>query len=217
VTIDLPAPPPADTSGGVLGVDLGIVELATDSEGNQYSGQAVKTVRRRLKECRRTLQQRQTHSAKKRLKRLSGRQARFVRNVNHVLSKRIVQTALASRKAIALESLQGIRQRASVLGREMRWLLGNWSFDQLRQFISYKAEVAGIPVIAVNPRNTSRTCSQCGHCDKANRRSQAQFACLSCGFRTNADLNASANIARLGLEAQAALSCGPLSSVPAAG
>jgi len=213
VCIDLPEPPPSDTSGGVLGVDLGIVEIAADSEGNAYSGQSVKRVRRNLRQARQSLQQRQTNAAKKRLRKLSGRQARFVRNVNHCISKAIVQTAQRSQKAIALESLEGIRERVSVLGKEMRWLLGNWAFAQLRAFVTYKAEAAGISVFLVDPRNTSRTCSACGYCDKANRPSQARFCCLHCGFQANADFNASCNIARLGLEAQAALSCSPMSSV----
>lgn len=76
----------------------------------------------------------------------------------------------------------------------MRWLLGNWAFDQLRQFVAYKAEAAGIPVIFVDPRNTSRTCHVCGHYAKENRKSQAKFLCLNCGLNMNADLNASRNI-----------------------
>jgi putative transposase len=206
-TVEMPTPPPVEPVG-VLGVDMGIVELATDSEGNAYSGEAVKSCRRRLKEHRRHLQRRQTNSAKKRLQKLSGRQTRYIRNVNHCISKALVQTACASQKAIALESLEGIRARASVLGKEMRWLLGNWSFHQLRRYITYKAEAAGIPVYTVDPRNTSRTCSQCGHCDKANRTSQAHFQCLSCGFDANADFNAALNI-----EARAARQHGLLSSV----
>jgi IS605 OrfB family transposase len=136
-----------------------------------------------------------------------------------LLPKQVVEapTPQALRKAIALESLTGIRERASVFGKEMRWLLGNWSFHQLQQFVSYKAQALGIPVIEVNPRNSSRTCSVCGHCDKANRKSQAHFECLSCGFQANADFNASRNIARLGLEAQAARSCSPMSSVAITG
>jgi putative transposase len=72
--------------------------------------------------------------------------------------------------------------------------MGNWAFDQLRQFLGYKAEAAGVPLVAVDPRNTSRTCSRCGHCEKANRKSQAKFHCLSCGFDVNADFNAAVNI-----------------------
>ena len=76
----------------------------------------------------------------------------------------------------------------------MRWLLGNWSFDQLKQFLVYKAEAAGIPVVFVDPRNTSRTCSACGYCAKENRKSQSKFLCLSCGLDMNADSNAALNI-----------------------
>jgi len=75
----------------------------------------------------------------------------------------------------------------------------------LSQFVAYKAKMAGIPVYFIDPRNTSRTCSVCGHCDKANRKSQSQFLCLECGFQANADMNASVNISRRGLEARAAV------------
>lgn len=180
---------------GVLGVDLGITEIATDSEGNQYSGEAVKSVRRRVRRIRRLLQARGTKSAKKHLKCIRQKQSRFTRDTNHVISKRLVATATAHEKALALEDLKGIRDRAeTVFGREMRWLMGNWAFDQLKLFVSYKAEAAGIPLVSVDPRNTSRTCSRCGHCEKANRKSQAKFHCLSCGFDANADANAAVNI-----------------------
>lgn len=186
---------PKASCEAVLGVDLGITEIATDSEGNQYSGEAVKSVRRRVRRIRRLLQAKGTKSAKKHLKRIRQKQSRFSRDTNHVISKRLVATAANSRKALALEDLKGIRDRAeTVFGREMRWLMGNWAFDQLRQFTAYKAEAAGIPLVSVDPRNTSRTCSKCGHCEKANRKSQAKFYCLSCGFETNADANAAVNI-----------------------
>ena len=206
LTIDLPTPPPIDPVGGVLGVDLGIVQLASDSEGNQYSGAAVKAVRRRVREHRRQLQKRNTRSAYKRLQKTRCRQSRFVKNTNHVISKTLVGRALHSRKALAIEDLSGIKERASVFGKQMRWLMGNWAFDQLRQFLGYKCEAAGIPLILIDPRNTSRTCSKCGYCEKANRKSQSKFECLRCGFCANADLNASVNISRKGAKARAELS-----------
>ena len=76
----------------------------------------------------------------------------------------------------------------------MRWLMGNWAFDQLKQFLVYKAEAAGVFVAFVDPRNTSRTCHACGHCAKENRKSQAKFLCLQCGLDMNADKNAALNI-----------------------
>ena len=183
----------------VLGVDLGITEIATDSEGNQYSGEAVKSVRRRVRRIRRLLQARGTKSAKKHLKRIRQKLSLFSRDTNHVISKHLVATAANSRKALGLEKLTDIRDRANCFSRdkkskEMRWLMGNWAFDQLKQFLVYKAEASGIPLVFVDPRNTSRTCSECGHCDKANRKSQAKFHCLQCGFDVNADKNAAINI-----------------------
>ena len=207
-TIDLPTPPPADVSNGVLGIDLGMVQIASDSEGNQYSGEQVNAVRKRVREHRRQLQQRATNSAKKRLRRISRRQSRFVKDTNHCISKKIVATALGSKKAISLEDLTGIRERGSVLGKRMRWLLGNWSFFQLAQFVSYKAESVGIPVVKIDPRNTSRTCSLCGHCEKANRKSQAKFVCQKCGHDVNADVNAALNIASRGALSTTLLSSG---------
>ena len=88
----------------------------------------------------------------------------------------------------------------------MRWQMGNWAFADLAAKIFYKAAEVGLPVIFVDPRNTSRTCSECGHCEKANRKSQSKFECLNCGFCANADKNAACNISRKGAEARAELS-----------
>lgn len=196
-------PPPADTSGGFLGVDLGIVQIATDSEGRQYSGEPVKALRRRLRRLRSGLQhqamKRHSKSAYRHLCRLRRHGRRFQTWVNHNISKRVVESALASRKALVLEDLKGIRERENGFGREFRWQLGGWAFNQLRQFVAYKAKKAGVPVFFCDPRNTSRTCSQCGHCAKENRKSQLHFECLQCGLEMNADCNAAVNISRHGV------------------
>jgi len=205
ITVKTPDPPTADTSGGTLGVDLGITELAVDSAGNAYSGEAVKAIRRRVREARRRLQARGTRSAKRHLRKIRRRQSRFRRNTNHCIAKQLVQTAVTAQKALALEALTGIRERASGFSRERRWLLGNWAFADLGAKIKDKAAAAGVPVVEVDPRNTSRTCSRCGHCEKANRQSQSHFLCLRCGLDINADWNAALNI-----EARADLSDGLL-------
>lgn len=207
-TISIPDPALIVTEG-VLGIDLGIVEIATDSEGHQYSGAAIKSCRRAHRSHRAGLQRTGSRRARRTLKKVGRKASRFGRWVNHRISKALVQTALSSRKAIAkaiaLETLTGIRERGSAFSREMKWQLGNWSFFQLASFVVYKAKRAGVPVVFVDPRDTSRTCSVCGHCEKAHRRSQSRFFCLSCGFQTNADINASANIACKGLEARGAI------------
>ena len=73
---------------------------------------------------------------------------------------------------------------------------GGWAFFQLRSFVEYKGTMAGLPVVAVDPRDTSRICPACGHNSKANRRSQSEFVCQSCGFRDHADHVGAVNIAR---------------------
>jgi putative transposase len=196
VTLDVPTPEPTDTSG-TLGVDLGIVNLATDSTGESFSGQAVEANRKRHHALRQRLQKRGTKSAKRHLKKLSGKEARFKHNTNHVISKRIVQKAKANGQDIAIEELRHIRKRTdSTVRPSQRNRHSSWAFGQLRSFLSYKAAQASVPLYAVDPRNTSRTCSACGYSAKENRKSQASFVCQSCGLSMNADINAAINISR---------------------
>jgi putative transposase len=74
--------------------------------------------------------------------------------------------------------------------------LHSWSFYQLKSFIAYKAQRAGVPLFEVDPRNTSRTCPACGCVDKRNRKTQSSFLCIVCGFAGLADYIASVNIGR---------------------
>jgi IS605 OrfB family transposase len=196
-TIDLPEGAPVEPVD-VLGVDLGIVNLATDSDGNTYSGAAVEAVRRRHHRNRKRLQRKGTKGAKKALKRQSRRESNFRRHENHCISKAIVAKAECTGCGIAVEDLGGIRDRTKVRAKQ-RARHSGWAFFQLRSFVEYKAELAGVPVYAVDPRDTSRTCSACGHCEKGNRKDQGSFSCLSCGYSTNADLNAAQNLRVRGL------------------
>jgi IS605 OrfB family transposase len=191
-TVDLPDHAPIEPTG-FLGVDLGIVNIATDSDGASYSGEAVERIRRRHHENRRRFQKRATKGAKKRLKQLAGREAGFRKHQNHCISKALVQKAKGTDRGVALEDLNGIRERATVRAKDRAGHSG-WSFHQLRAFVEYKAKLAGVPIVIVDPRGTSRTCSVCGHCEKANRKSQAEFCCQHCGYSTNADFNGARNI-----------------------
>lgn len=184
-------------SEDVLGVDLGIANIATDSDGNRHSGAQTKSVRHRHKRLRARLQRKGTRAARRRLKRLSGKEARFARQENHRISKEIVALAEGTRRAIALENLEGIRKRVTVR-RKQRGTLHSWAFAQLRTFIEYKAKLRGVTVLIVDPRNTSRTCSACGYCEKANRQSQEKFRCCSCNHQEHADINAARNLRELG-------------------
>lgn len=190
---DVPNPPTGEQ--GRLGVDLGIVNLATDSTGQQFNGQQVSTVRKRYLKRRQVLQQVGTRSAKRRLQKISKRESRFQKDVNHCISKALVTKAAHSCKAIALEDLTGINERTTVR-HEQRYERMSWAFYQLRIFLTYKALAAGVRVVLVDPRNTSKTCSQCGYCAKRNRQTQASFKCRKCYQQMNADVNAAINISR---------------------
>jgi IS605 OrfB family transposase len=192
LVVEQPEEPPL-TPEGYLGVDLGIVKLATTSDGVSYSGDEVESVRAHYAGLKGELQRVGTESAKRHLRRLSGRERRFKRQVNHKISKELVVVAKGTRRAIVLEDLRGIRSRVTVR-HEQRERHGKWAFNQLRAFIEYKAKVAGVPVLMVDPRDTSRRCSKCGHVERRNRVSQSELKCCRCGFEENADLNAARNI-----------------------
>lgn len=191
-TCDIEEPEPAYIND-FLGVDLGVANIAVDSDGNVRQGKAVKKVRYRHRQLRTRLQKKGTHSARRRLRKLSGKERRFATWVNHNISKRIVEKAKGTDRGIALEELGGIRERVTVR-RSQRATLHSWSFFQLRSFIEYKAKRFGVVVRAVDPRNTSRTCPCCGHVDKANRKSQDKFLCVDCGYSGLADHIAAVNI-----------------------
>jgi putative transposase len=110
-----------------------------------------------------------------------------------VISKAIVATAKDTGRGIALEDLTHIRARTTVRAKQ-RARHSGWAFHQLRSFVEYKAKLAGVPVVAVDPRNSSRTCSACGHCAKENRRTRDLFECQHCHYSTDADFNAARNL-----------------------
>jgi len=193
---DVEEPTPKDT-GEFLGIDLGVTNIATTSDGTIHGGGYLKNVRYRHRRLRAKLQRMGTKSAKRRLKALSGKEKHFAADTNHVISKGIVATAKGTGRGIALEDLTHIRSRVTA-GKSRRATLHSWAFAQLRAHIEYKARLGGVPVLAVDPRNTSRTCPACGTIDKTNRKTQAQFLCVSCGLAGHADTIAAGNIASRG-------------------
>ena len=152
-TCEVESPEPADVSD-YLGVDLGIANIATDSDGETHSGLHVKSVRYRHRRLRQKLQKKQTKSASRRLRKLSGKEHRFATDVNHCVSKRIVAKAQRTGRGIAVEDLGGIRTRVRARKPHapskghLRATLHSWSFFQIRSFVEYKAVQAGVPVVA---------------------------------------------------------------------
>jgi putative transposase len=179
---------------GWIGVDLGITQLATTSDGESFSGREVEERRKWYAHRRGILQSVGTKSAKRRLKQMAGRMARFQRDVNHRISKRLVGIAKRTSRGIGLEDLTGIRERTRV-SRGQRARHHNWAFYQLRCFVCYKARLLGVPVQLIDPAYTSQTCPLCGYCHRSNRRCRDWFACAECGFAVPADHAAAMNIA----------------------
>ncbi|MFF7983510.1 RNA-guided endonuclease InsQ/TnpB family protein [Streptomyces sp. NPDC007901] len=203
-TCEVPEAPLNDDPVDFLGIDLGIVNIATTSDGEITAGREINRIRVRERTLRTKLQRKNTPSAKRRLKKRRRKEARRARDINHKIAKHVVAEAMgvpptplrqwgSTGRGIALEDLTGIRERVR-LRKSQRAAHSSWSFAQLGQFIEYKARKAGVPVVYVDPAYTSRTCAECGHIDRANRVSQAWFACRNCGFVDHADRNSSRNI-----------------------
>lgn len=181
-----------------IGVDLGIVRLATVStpDGVTYfDGKEARHKREHFADLRRRYQRANRID---KVKAQKGKERRWMTDLNHTISKRIVEIALQyERPVLVFERLDGIRDRVRASKRFNR-MLSSWAFRQLLNFVEYKAQRHGIPVLAVDPRRTSRTCPRCDHATRSNRPSQSQFRCVNCGFQDNADSVASHNIAGSG-------------------
>lgn len=178
----------------VLGIDRGIVNIATLSDGTTYSGKHVLQIKQRYQSIRSKLQSKGSKSAKRHLRTLSTKENRFVTDVNHCISKDIVSRCIPG-TVLVLEKLNGIRENSKKLRKSERAKINSWSFYQLEQFLTYKALAKGCSVQYVDARYTSQKCSICGHTVKGNRTTQSHFKCKKCGYECNADLNAAINIA----------------------
>ena len=189
VTVDVPDGTRLPTTD-FIGVDLGVVNLATTSDADTHTGEAVEACRTRYARRRQRLQRaahlshlpgKRPKNIRRALQRTSRREAAFRRAVNHGISKGLVATATDTRRGIALEDLEGIRARTP-FRQSQRARMSGWAFAQLRRFIEYKARLSGVPVVVVDPKHTSQQCAACGHIARNNRRSQAVFSCQSCGY-----------------------------------
>jgi len=204
-------PPEPEKTDKVLGVDLGRTDIAVTSEGEKFSGKDITRIRDHHSDLRAKLQQKAskgTRSTRRRvrglLQRLSGKEKRFQKHTNHVISYRLIQHAKANKLIVALEDLTGIRERTNQMPRTKteRRRSNSWAFYQLRSFLEYKAIQAGVKLVLIDPRYTSQTCHQCNHIHPVrgeSYRSGKKFACGHCGWTGDADENGAKNIAKIGL------------------
>ncbi|MFJ9583165.1 RNA-guided endonuclease InsQ/TnpB family protein [Streptomyces acidicola] len=191
-TCDIPDPQvyePVD----FIGVDRGIVNLATTSDGSNYQGRRLSRYRRWQARKRAELQARQTRSATRRLARRAQKEKRHATHVNHRISKEIVSVAQRTGRGIAVEELGGIRERVR-LRRDQRGTLSSWPFHQLGQHLAYKARKAGVPFLEVDAAHTSQRCPRCGHTERANRPARDHFRCRRSGLAGPADVVAGVNV-----------------------
>jgi putative transposase len=176
-------------NGKTIGVDLGISNLATTSEGQFFKG--VKHHIAGFQRLRSGLQSKGTKSAERHLRLLKGRQTRFMKDLNHRISKQIAEGMQAG-DIVVMENLRGIRTKRR--GKELNRLLSNWAFSQLRSFVEYKVIRKGGIFIAVPPHYSSKTCSRCHEIFSERPKKAGFFRCLNCGYSCNADLNAAVNL-----------------------
>ncbi len=201
--VDIPTQPTGKTPK-VIGVDLGRRDIATTSTGESWSGKQIQSVRDHYSKVRANVQSKRTRSSRRLLRRLSGRERKFQEWLNHNISKQLVQESKQLNASLAFEDLTNIRQSLNTKPRSKieRRRTNNWAFYQLRLFVGYKANIAGVKVIFVPPAYTSQTCSRCGHIHPVKGKSYRNgkvFKCGHCGFEHDADINAAKNIAALGL------------------
>ncbi len=198
IVVEIPTQPKGRTPK-TIGVDLGLRDIATTSTGKSWNGSQLRKTRDRYSRVRAKIQSKRTKSAKRLLRRLSGREKRFQTWLNHNISKQLVQDALELNCNLAFEDLTGIRLTTKVR-KKTRTEINRWAFYQLRMFTAYKAEVVGVEIVLVNPRYTSQTCSRCHHIHpeigKSYRKGKV-FKCGYCGFEHDSDINGALNIAQL--------------------
>lgn len=187
----------------VVGIDRGINFIVATYDSTHksgfVSGRPIKQKRAKYKQLRQELQQRRTPSSRHRLKTIGQRENRWMQDVNHCVSKALVEQN-PKHTLFVLEDLSGIRTATERVRRENRYVSVSWSFYDLEQKIKYKAALHGSSVINVDPRYTSQTCPVCGHVEKANRNKKKHiFCCKSCGYRSNDDRIGAMNLYRMGI------------------
>lgn len=187
----------------VVGVDRGInfVVATYDDDGKStfVNGRPLKQKRAKYAAVRKSLQKRKTPSARRRLKKIGSRENRWMRDVNHCVSKALVNSN-PTHTLFVLEDLTGVRSATERVRTKHRYVSVSWAFYDLGQKLKYKAARAGSKVIEVDPAYTSQRCPICGHTEKANRNKRLHlFRCKKCGYSSNDDRIGGMNLHQMGI------------------
>ena len=187
----------------VVGIDRGINFIAATYDSKHksgfVSGKAIKQKRAHYSKLRKELQMRRTPSARRRLKAIGQRENRWMQDVNHQVSKALVESN-PKHTLFVLEDLSGVRNATERVRTKDRYVSVSWSFYDLEQKLIYKAKQNQSTVIKVDPRYTSQCCPVCGHIEKANRNKKIHlFTCKNCGYTSNDDRIGAMNLYRMGI------------------
>jgi len=186
---DVDDPEPAK-DGTVLGVDLGVENIAVTSTGVFWTADELNHWRQEYVERRQSLQECGTRDAHENVQAVGRKETgRFEQYIHRVANELVEEAVKTGCTIIAFEDLTDIRKRMPN-ARSFH----EWTFHRLYEYVSYKAEESGFTVEQVHPKNTSRRCSACGFTHEKNRPSHDTFCCQSCGYRNHADYNAAKNI-----------------------
>lgn len=185
------------TSSEYIGIDRNttkhVVVAALPNGKVLKLGKQAPHIHQKYKNIRKKLQ---SNGKFKALKKIKNRESRIIRDINHKISKKIVDIAFDFKYGIRLEELKGIRNNKSKkYSKAFNYNLHSWSYYQLQQFIGYKAKLRGVIVGYINPHYTSQLCSRCG---SLGERVLKSFKCLNpkCKHIDHADVNASFNISK---------------------
>jgi len=189
-TVDVPEEDVNDIES-FLGVDFGLTTIAYTSDNVEFSADGLNKYREHRQKVRSSIQSKCTRNSRKLLKRLSGKERTHASIVNHTIAKQIVQSAKSQNKGIAIEDLIGIRFTSKRRNKKFKTKLGKWNFNQLRAYITYKAQLNGVSLVVVPPAYTSQTCHSCNNIGK---RTNKVFKCTNTNCKVDtidADYNAS--------------------------
>ncbi|AYE62298.1 Transposase IS607 family [Lactobacillus helveticus] len=192
----------AEQAVHVVGIDRGLRFLAAcyDEKGQSilFSGQKILRKRRKYKKLRAELQAKGTKSAKRRLKKIGQRENRWMSDVNHRLTKTLIDH-YGSNTIYALEDLTDVRFATEKSPKDQRYEIVSWAFYQFEQFLTYKANLNSSAVVKVPAKYTSQRCPKCGRIHKDNRDHELHlYTCDKCGYKSNDDRLAAMNIQLLG-------------------
>lgn len=191
ISVTIPEPPlikPIQWIGVDLNATGHCAVIANETTGKILKlGKKAHHIHNKYKNIRR---QHQKQKEYKQIRNIKNRENLIIKDLNHKISRRIVNEAIEQKAGIVLEDLTGIR-KTKKQAKSFRYSLNSWSFSQLRNFLEYKAKLHGIPVVKIDPHYTSQQCSRCGLLGKRNGK---KFKC-SCGHVEHADVNAAFSIA----------------------